>query len=77
MQPAFEPRIVHVGLPPIEREDLAAADDCCQLVFSPDEVPGCECDVFHWSAPIAERPAAARNWHEQCMGGGKVVLPTL
>ena len=33
MQPAFEPRVVHVGFPPIDREGLAAADDCPQLAF--------------------------------------------
>ena len=33
MQPAFEPRIVHVGLPAVERERLTAADDRRQLAL--------------------------------------------
>ena len=33
MQPASEPRIVHVWLPPIEREGLSTAHDCRQLAF--------------------------------------------
>src|ERR1700745_2143732 len=33
MQPALEPRIVHVRLPSIEREGLATAYNCRQLAF--------------------------------------------
>src|SRR3954454_1171823 len=33
MQPAFEPRVVHVGLPAIKREGLTSADDRRQLAL--------------------------------------------
>src|SRR6201987_979676 len=33
MQPSFEPRIVHIGLPAVERERLTAADDRRQLAL--------------------------------------------
>ena len=33
VQPSSEPRIVHVGLPAVERECLTSADDRCQLAL--------------------------------------------
>src|SRR5215469_5238811 len=31
MQPTLEPRVVHIGLPAVEGESLAAANDGCEL----------------------------------------------
>src|SRR5215472_9026330 len=46
MQPALEPRIVHVGLPTVQGESLTTADNCGELALrQPGEIDVAPCGI--------------------------------